>query len=94
MMTENVKWKMVVTLTIENEEDGSITEGVLYTDDEFGYYKRNTTICSSEYFSTFRFSKKEMGNVLKFIADNSPLDLEEYLHEIDQWSWIESDHNL
>ena len=94
MKKETLKWKMIVDLTIENDDDESITDGTIYMDEEFGYYQRTLWVCGSSYSSTFRFGKDRMGDVLKYIVDNSPIDLEEYLSTLDEYEWIESDHNL
>lgn len=90
----NKKWEMIVNLTIQNDDDESIVEGMLYTDGDYGFYNRTATICSSQYYSTFRFNKDRMGDVLKYIADKSPLELEKYLSTVDGYKWIENGHNL
>ena len=45
MTKETLKWKVIVDLTIENDDDESITDGTLYMDEEFGYYQRTLWVC-------------------------------------------------
>ena len=94
------KWEMKVNISMVMLDDvqeniiGEDCEGSLFMDDKYGYWERAYTICSDTYYSTFRFNKSRMGDVLKYIADNSPLGLEEYLQSLEDYEWIENEHSL
>lgn len=80
-----IEWSMEATITVEyhDEDMDTFTYSRLYSDEQYGYYEREHTICSDHYCSTFRFGKDKVGDVLKYLADNSPRNLESYLLSLD-----------
>ena len=92
------KWKMDIGLSMdcpgETEEDlPGYVKGSLYEDAEYGYYKREYTICSDTYHSTFRFSKGKMRDVLRYILEMSPYNLESFLQTLDGYEWVSQEHS-
>lgn len=90
------EWDMTVHITM-TEGDAlcpAIVDGELSMDNEYGYWSRSLAICSDIYYSTFRFNKSKMADVLKYIAENTPSGLEMYLQSLDGYEWISSEHSL
>ena len=75
------EWK--ITFNHHDDDMEAFTDARLYTDEHYGYYERTYTICSDHYSSTFRFGKDRVGDVLKYLADYGPYDIEWYLDSLD-----------
>lgn len=90
---DGVEWTMRINLsmTIHDEDMDEFTDGCLYTDGEYGYYERTHTICSDNYETLFRFDKGKMKDVLLFLAENPPYDLEHYLMTLEGCEIVEQE---
>ena len=82
---ECAEWKIdaFITKTHHDDDMEAFTDARLYSDEQYGYYEREHTICSDTYSSTFRFGKDKVGDVLKYLADYGPYDIEWYLDSLE-----------
>lgn len=94
MLNTDLSWELVATFTLRDDENETITNGRLSYEDNYGYYERIHIVCSSSYFTTIRFNREKMGDVLKYISDHSPLDVEKYLETVEGYELLEMNHNL
>lgn len=76
---------MKVELSMEkmDEDCPELIKGKLFTDEDFAYYDRAAYIGSATYYTTFRFPKERFSDVLSFIAEVAPIQIEGYLDSID-----------
>ena len=95
-----VNWKMNMEFSSEEYEDRddmgmgfcTIRKGRLYFDRKYGYYERKYAICSTKSYATYRFNKSKMGDVLKYLCENSPENFESYLETVDGCELIECEY--
>lgn len=91
-----VEWNLSVDLSMVRHSDGldEVVDGSLYQDEQYGYYDRRVAICSNLYYATFRFDKNKMRDILGFVMEHSPFNLENYLMSIDGCEIIHSDRKV
>ena len=80
-----------ISMAFHDEDMPEITDGCLYTDEKYGYYERTHTICSDHYETLFRFDKGYMKDILLFLAENPPYNLEQYLKTLEGCEIVEQD---
>lgn len=92
---DGVDWTMRINLSMVfgDEDMPEITDGCLYTDEQYGYYERTHAICSDEYYILYRFDKGKMKDILLFLAENPPYDLEQYLKTLDGCEVVEQEQS-